>query len=243
MPAKSDKGCRRGTPRLPAPGPLKGTYPRGRASDQMAAAPPGDSRACAALGVSGAGGWRGSSLSRLACRQARVAATASAPRMAPATRLAPKFKACRMIIAVPRTADGHKTWPREPVPRREGSLQPGRPSRPCMTRSSRFSSHRAGQRAPRVVCLLCAKARVPDDLAGGDAGRAFKRVELDVGVGSPHPITGGAGFRITAESAGSVRRTENSRSCQWTSSACMTRAGASTAKPPYRLALLSNSRV
>ena len=63
------------------------------------------------------------------------------------------------------------------------------------------------------------------------------------GAREAHPTTGGAGFRITAESAGSVRRTENSRSCRWTSSARTTRAGASAAKPPYRLALLSNSRV
>ena len=58
-----------------------------------------------------------------------------------------------------------------------------------------------------------------------------------------HPPAGGAGFRITAESAGSVSRTENSRSCEWTSSARTMRAGVSAAKPPYRLALLSNSRV
>jgi hypothetical protein len=112
----------------------------------MAAAPPGDSRGCAGVGGSGAGGWRGSSLSRPACQQARITATVSAPTMAPATRLTPKFKVCRMIIAVSRTNDGRRASLRSRAPRRGAGLSQTRLLRPCTTRSSRSSSHLTGHR-------------------------------------------------------------------------------------------------
>jgi hypothetical protein len=124
----------------------------------MAAAPPGDSRGCAGVGGSGAGGWRGSSLSRPACQQARIAATASAPTMAPATRLTPKFNVCRMIIAVSRTNDGHRASLRSRGSRRGAGLSQIRLLRPCTTRSSRSSSHLTGIARHVIVCLFATRA-------------------------------------------------------------------------------------